>query len=374
MTGDIRIHGNSSTVFVIMNTTTSNKNTTSWRIRPYARKGDMIAMGVVQEFTIKLIAAAAATSNQLQEIPTCTHHHSVPGLVFSTSGFIGNLFHDFTDVLIPLFLTSREFDGQVTFLVTNKQSWWINKYKQVLRKLSNYEVIDIDREPGVHCFPRMVVGLKHHKEFSIEPLRSPYSMKDFREFLRGAYSLEREEGVIIRDGAAGNRPRLLIISRKRTRLLLNEGEIVTMAIGLGFEVVLTDADVNTNLTRFANLVNSCDVMMGVHGAGLTNMVFLPENAIVIQILPLGGMEFLARLDFGDPAQDMNLRYLEYQIGEEESSLRQEYPAGHQVFTDPDSIMKKGWLPFQVVYLDKQNVTLDVGRFRATLLEALNLLH
>lgn len=223
MTGDIRIHGNSSTVFVIMNTTTSNKNTTSWRIRPYARKGDMIAMGVVQEFTIKLIAAAAATSNQLQEIPTCTHHHSVPGLVFSTSGFIGNLFHDFTDVLIPLFLTSREFDGQVKFLVTNKQSWWINKYKQVLRKLSNYEVIDIDREPGVHCFPRMVVGLKHHKEFSIEPLRSPYSMKDFREFLRGAYSLEREEGVIIRDGAAGKRPRLLIISRKRTRLLLNEG-------------------------------------------------------------------------------------------------------------------------------------------------------
>lgn len=95
-----------------------------------------------------------------------------------------------------------------------------------------------------------------------------------------------------------------------------------MATGLGFEVVVTEAD--SNLARFANLVNSCDVLMGVHGAGLTNMVFLPKNAIVIQILPLRGLEWLGRTDLGDPAKDMNRRYLEYQIGEEESSLRQEY--------------------------------------------------
>lgn len=171
MIGDIRIHGNSSTVFVITSNNPKNlpKNS-SWSIRPYARKGDRIAMGTVQEFTIRFVATS------IQEIPTCTHNHSVPGLVFSTSGYTGNLFHDFTDVVIPLFLTSREFDGQVKFLVTNKRSWWISKYKEVLRKLSEYKVVDNDREPGVHCFPRMVVGLKHHKEFNIEPSRSPYSM------------------------------------------------------------------------------------------------------------------------------------------------------------------------------------------------------
>ncbi|KAG5536148.1 hypothetical protein RHGRI_023814 [Rhododendron griersonianum] len=283
-------------------------------------------MGTVQEFTIRFVATS------IQEIPTCTHNHSVPGLVFSTSGYTGNLFHDFTDVVIPLFLTSREFDGQVKFLVTNKRSWrsWrISKYKEVLRKLS-------------------------------------------KEFLGGAYSLERERAIEVTGDGGGKRPRLLIISRKSTRLLMNEGEIVTMATGLGFEVVVTEAD--SNLARFANLVNSCDVLMGVHGAGLTNMVFLPKNAIVIQILPLGGLEWLGRTDFGDPAKDMNLRYLEYQIGEEESSLRQEYPPDHQVFKDPYSILKQGWLAFRAVYLDKQNVTLDVGRFQATLLEALNLLH
>ncbi|KAI8542727.1 hypothetical protein RHMOL_Rhmol08G0161700 [Rhododendron molle] len=117
----------------------------------------------------------------------------------------------------------------------------------------------------------MVVGLKHHKEFNIEPSRSPYSMTDFREFLGGAYSLERERAVEVTRDGGGKRPRLLIISRKSTRLLMNEGEIVTMATGLGFEVVVTEAD--SNLARFANLVNSCDVLMGVHGAGLLQTWF-----------------------------------------------------------------------------------------------------
>lgn len=86
-------------------------------------------------------------------------------------------------------------------------------------------MVDIDREPGVHCFPRMVVRLKHHKEFNIEPSRSPYSMTDFREFLGGAYTLERERAIEVTRDGGGKRPRLLIISRKSTRLLMNEGNV-----------------------------------------------------------------------------------------------------------------------------------------------------
>ena len=56
-----------------------------------------------------------------------------------------------------------------------------------------------------------------------------------------------------------------------------------------------------NLTEFAQLVNSCDAMAGVHGAGLTKMVFLPEKAVVVQIVPLGAIDALAKLDFGKPA-------------------------------------------------------------------------
>ncbi|XP_052179815.1 alpha-1,3-arabinosyltransferase XAT3 [Diospyros lotus] len=366
MSGDIRIHGNSSTVFVAVTAsgTAIFPESSSWKLRPYARKGDRAAMEGVREFTVKMVRSSS------QYIPNCTHNHSVPAIVFSTGGYAGNHFHDFNDVVIPLYLTSREFHGEVKFLISDKEVYWVEKFKEVLKHLSKYEVTDIDGETGVHCFPRMVVGLKHHGEFKIDPSRSPYSMKQFREFLKGAYSLKRETAIKTRDGEF-RRPRLLIISRRRSRSFTNEVEIVQMARSLGFEVIVVEAFMN--LATFSQLVNSCDVMMGVHGAGLTNIVFLPENAVFIQIVPLGGLEWLARTDFGEPAKAMNLRYIEYKIGENESSLWQEYPPQHQVFRDPYSIQKEGWPTFSAVYLERQNVKLDVGRFRATLLEALNLL-
>ncbi|KAL6963085.1 Hexosyltransferase [Sarracenia purpurea var. burkii] len=366
-TGDVRIHGISSTIFVAPTSPTTHPGThRSWIIRPYARKGDRTAMEGVKQFTVKKVTSSQELNLLL---PHCTHKHTVPGIVFSTSGYVGNHFHDFTDVVVPLFLTSRQFAGEVKFLVANKQSWWITKYQAVLHKLSNYEIIDIDRESGVHCFPSIIIGLKRHKEFTIEP---PYSMKDFRKFLRETYSLKREKVMELRDGEGKRRPRLLIIARRRTRTFVNPEEIIEMATSLGFEAVVIEA--GPDLGRFAGIVNSCDVMMGVHGAGLTNIVFLPENAIFIQIVPLGGMEWLARTAFGEPAVEMNLKYLEYKIGDEESSLRREYPPDHQILRNPNSISKKGWLAFRSVYLDKQNVKLDVSRFRATLLEALKLLH
>ncbi|CAK9185606.1 unnamed protein product [Ilex paraguariensis] len=366
MTGDIRIHGNSSTIFIA---STQQDNfggnySWSWTIKPYARKGDKTAMAKVRKFTVKVGKVS-------QEILNCTRNRNVPAIVFSTAGYMGNHFHDFTDVLIPLFLTSREFNGEVQFLITNKKSWWIRKYETVLKKLSRYEIIDIDKEEGVLCFPSMIVGLKTHKELSIDPSKSPYSMKDFKRFLRSSYSLKRETAIKLRDGE-GKKPRLLIISRRRTRSFMNKGEIASLARSLGYDVVVKEA--YSNLSQFSELVNSCDVMMGVHGAGLTNMVFLPENAVLIQVVPLGRMAWLAKTDFGEPAKDMNLRYLEYEIREGESSLIHQYPLDHQVLRDPYSISKKGWDAFRAIYMDKQDVKIDISRFRKTLLEALKLLH
>uniref|UniRef100_A0A6N2LT86 Uncharacterized protein n=1 Tax=Salix viminalis TaxID=40686 RepID=A0A6N2LT86_SALVM len=73
-------------------------------------------------------------------------------------------------------------------------------------------------------------------------------------------------------------------------------------------------------------------------------------------------------------KDMNIRYLDYKIKVEESTLIQQYPADHEVLRDPSAIGKQGWVAFRSIYLDKQNVTLDVERFRPTLVRALQLLH
>lgn len=67
---------------------------------------------------------------------------------------------------------------------------------------------------------------------------------------------------------------------------------------------------------------------------------------------------------------MKLKYLQYSVTPEESSLIEEYPRNHTIFTDPQSVHRKGWTAINEIYLAKQNVRLNMTRFRPTLMEAL----
>ncbi|KAB5524595.1 hypothetical protein DKX38_022344 [Salix brachista] len=367
MKGDIRIDGNSSTAFIVSSETDIlTAENTSWSIRPYARKEALGEKDFARKWSVKPVTSRL-------DIARCTRNHSVPAILFSAGGYSGNFFHAFTDIIIPLYSTARTFNREVQFLITDRKPWWIAKFKTLFEALSRYEIIDIDDRHDVHCFHSLTIGLKgrNNKELSIDSSTSPYSMKDFRKFLRSWYSLKKITAAKIRDGDK-RKPRLLIIPRKRSRSFTNVGEIAQLAESLSYQVIV--AEPGPDVSGFAKIINSCDVLMGVHGAGLTNIVFLPENAILIQVVPFGKVEWASRISFEDPAKDMNIRYLDYKIKVEESTLIQQYPADHEVLRDPSAIGKQGWVAFRSIYLDKQNVTLDVERFRPTLVKALQLLH
>lgn len=65
---------------------------------------------------------------------------------------------------------------------------------------------------------------------------------------------------------------------------MNIEVINKIAKSLWYKVIVAEAD--KIISKYADTVNSCDLLVGVHGAGRTNMVFLPENAVFMQILPL----------------------------------------------------------------------------------------
>ncbi|KAK6921245.1 Glycosyltransferase 61 [Dillenia turbinata] len=358
--GDIHVYGNSSTIFVVSPETKGILvGNDSWSIRPYCRKYRKGIMNQTKEWTVKAVV-------DQQRLPDCTKTHAKPAVLFSEGGYAGNFFHSFADVIVPLYLTSQQFNGEVQFLVTQMKTWWNWKYQRILKSLSKYEIIDIDKEEEIHCFTSIHVGLQRYNDLKIDASISPHgiSMKDFGKFLRSTYSLKRSSAIRLRDGGR-KRPRLLIISRKRTRRFTNEDEIAQMAKDLGYEVVMLEA--NSNITSFSRIVNSCDVMMGVHGAGLTNMVFLPEKAVLVQVIGIGH-EWISREYFGEPAVDMNLKYLAYNTSIQESTLTHEYP---HVLRNPSSIAKQ---ELRDIYLTKQNVKLNLSRFRPTLLRALELLN
>lgn len=151
-------------------------------------------------------------------------------------------------------------------------------------------------------------------------------------------------------------------------------QVANLARRLGFHVELAPPWRMKKTLEFAQLVNSCSVMVGVLGAGLTNMVFLPRDAVVVQIVPFA-LEWDAKTCYGkEPSSRFGLKYLEYQVKLEESSIYKQYSMDDPVIADPESVKRRGYHAFKTVYLDGQNVTVDdIFKFSKILSQAKKLL-
>ncbi|KAL6847774.1 hypothetical protein ACP4OV_021902 [Aristida adscensionis] len=363
--GDARVNGTARSVLLVPASRPAKRR--QWRIRPYARR----EVSGIKEFTVAQLqdrAAAAAA-------PPCTVTHGVPAVLFSLGGHTGNFWHDFADVLVPLFVASRRYDGDVVFLISNIQLWWLGKYETLLRRLSRHDAVDLDGDAEVRCFPHVTVGLRMHREFSIVPEWAPggrrLTMADFAAFLRETYALPRAAPASLAPEPGKKKPRLLLIHRGHYRRFVNEQEIARAAEAAGFEVAVMEPGGGARMEEVARAVNSFDVLVGMHGAGLTNAVFLPAAAVLIQVVPYGKLEALARREFGEPAADMGLRYLEYSVSAAESTLVETLGPEHPAIRDPDAVHRSGWEKVAEFYLGKQDVRVDVARFAPTLAQAMD---
>jgi hypothetical protein len=191
--------------------------------------------------------------------------------------------------------------------------------------------MDVDNDQEVHCFPRIVAGATFHNTRTWSSTRaghrgtSLWSTSSARSGGRSAWSEAASRG-----GATGTGKPLLIISRCESRRFLNEREMARACAEAGFEVRVAEPDQHTDMAGFALLVNSADVMVGVHGAELTNMVFLSRGAVLIQVVSFGGLEWLTSVTFKDSVADMEVSYMDYNVKPGESSLIDQYPRNHQV--------------------------------------------
>ncbi|CAL4964862.1 unnamed protein product [Urochloa decumbens] len=359
--GDVRVNGTALSVSLVP-TGRSSSERREWRIQPYSRK---ILPGIRPVTVTQLPDGAAA--------PACTARYAMPAVLFSVGGLTGNFWHDFTDVLVPLFIASRRYGGEVQLLITNMESWWPAAYKPILRRLSKYDAVDLDADEHVRCFPRVTVGVHMHRDLGIIPEWVPgprrFAMPDFTRLLRDIYALPRAAVPPPASQPPGRRPRLLLIRRTHSRRFVNEEEVLRAAEAAGFEAAPIELRREAGVEVNAREVNAHDVLLGVHGAGLTNMLFLPPGGVLIQVVPYGNMEHIARLEYGEPAKGMGLKYLDYSVSAEESTLLEMLGPEHLAIKDPEAVHRSGWNNMTHFYLNKQSVRVDVARFAPTLAQA-----
>ncbi|KNA13346.1 hypothetical protein SOVF_117850 [Spinacia oleracea] len=329
-------------------------------IRPYPRKRDNKTMSNIREITL---------TTELSHSP-CTIVHETPALVFSIGGFTGNLFHDFNDGFVPLFITINTLfpDQDVTLVITNYSEWWYGKYEAILPQFSNQTVINLDNQTVSHCFPSVVAGLISHGPMTINPTLIPHrkSFLDFRALLEEGY----QKCLVWPPPKIKGRPRLVLVSRVGAvgRVILNQDNVIKLAQEEGFDVVVFEPSAYTYLCDVYRLMNGSHAIMGVHGAALTHSLFLQPGAAFIQVVPIGG-DWLARTYFRNLAKGMKLEYIQYKIQPEESTLVDKYGKDHVLIRDPDSITATNWSALHNIYLRGQDVRLDMARFKTCLKNA-----
>ncbi|KHN14964.1 beta-1,2-xylosyltransferase XYXT1-like [Glycine soja] len=398
MKGDIRTHSASSSVF-LYNSRSNNNVSRNFeeelqheKIKPYTRKWETSVMDTIDELSL------VPKNLNLGGVGGCDVQHDVPAVFFSNGGYTGNVYHEFNDGIIPLYITSQHFKKKVVFVILEYHNWWIMKYGDVLSRLSDFPPIDFRGDNRTHCFPEAIVGLRIHDELTVDSalMRGNKSIADFRNLLDKAYwprikglirdeerkaqeklreqvsssesSEASQQQYIIRQQVQENptkKPTLVILSRSGSRAITNENLLVKMAEEIGFLVQVLKPDRTTELAKVYRSLNASDVMIGVHGAAMTHFLFLRPGSVFIQVVPLG-TTWAAETYYGEPARKLGLKYIGYQILPRESTLYEKYDKNDPILRDPTSINKKGWEYTKKIYLDSQNVMLDLRRFRKRL--------
>ncbi|KAJ3683816.1 hypothetical protein LUZ60_014043 [Juncus effusus] len=375
MRGDIRTHSPSSSI--LLQSSSISTNETEEKIRPYTRKWETNVMSTIDEIKLRHVSLSDSGTRK------CDVTHHVPAVVFSTGGYTGNVYHEFNDGIIPLYITSQHFNRKVVFIILEYHSWWITKYGDVMRRLSKYKPIDFSKDKRTHCFKEIIVGLRIHDELTVDGAKmvGNKTIRDFRRMLDEAYKgriryIERVEQRLVpvrkfpvRVSNGAYRPKLVILSRRGgSRAIENEAELVELAKEIGFQVQVLRPDKTTELCKIYRALNYSDAMIGVHGAAMTHFLFMRPTKVFIQIVPLG-TDWAADTYYGQPAVKLGLNYMPYKILPKESSLYKEYPKEDPVLNDPQKVSQRGWEVTKRVYLDRQNVNLDLKRFQKRLVKA-----
>jgi hypothetical protein len=173
--GDVRTDPSTSSVLLY----NAPRGSAPEKVRPYTRKFEDSIMSSIDEVTIQPVAgaynasASAGDGGTLRRRCDVRHPRGVPAVVFSTGGYTGNVYHEFSDGLIPLFITAQRFAGEVVFVVLEYHYWWVGRYGAVLERLTNYKIVDFRYDRRVHCFDEMIVGLRIHGELVVDPKLMP---------------------------------------------------------------------------------------------------------------------------------------------------------------------------------------------------------
>nr|ABA94422.1 glycosyltransferase, putative [Oryza sativa Japonica Group] len=215
--------------------------------------------------------------------PDGSSRHDAPLLVMTAGGYTGNLFHAFSDGFVPAWLTVQHLRRRVVLGVLLYNPWWAGTYGEIISGLLDYHVVDLLHDKRKHCFPGAIIGTRFHGILSVNParLRDNKTIVDFHDLLADVYETAGDTVVVDVPQPAPRRPRLGIVSCRGKRVIENQAAVARLARTVGFDVDILETADGLQLPASYASVSACDVLVGVHSADLTKLLFLRPGAALV---------------------------------------------------------------------------------------------
>uniref|UniRef100_A0A0E0RA05 Ubiquinol oxidase n=1 Tax=Oryza rufipogon TaxID=4529 RepID=A0A0E0RA05_ORYRU len=215
--------------------------------------------------------------------PDGSSRHDAPLLVMTAGGYTGNLFHAFSDGFVPAWLTVQHLRRRVVLGVLLYNPWWAGTYGEIISGLLDYHVVDLLHDKRKHCFPGAIIGTRFHGILSVNParLRDNKTIVDFHDLLADVYETAGDTVVVDVPQPAPRRPRLGIVSCRGKRVIENQAAVARLARTVGFDVDILETADGLPLPASYASVSACDVLVGVHSADLTKLLFLRPGAALV---------------------------------------------------------------------------------------------
>lgn len=179
-------------------------------------------------------------------------------------------------------------DGRLALLTPHLQHEWQRRSLELLGvpssaiiEVPEHAVQCCDIIHSGRCYPARVNGFANSDAYAASERRWFAPPED--AVIRTVEMLK----AAVRPSDRVERPERIYISRRGTasfRTLLNESEIETAAERVGFKIVRTE---NLSLDEQVAMFSQARVVLGPHGAGMTNTVFAPPGCLVCDFFPPG---------------------------------------------------------------------------------------
>ena len=225
----------------------------------------------------------------------CMERETVQTLFLTREGTAGSVYHNIAEVfgaylaLLAAGITTTDvqvvvLDGHATPELKGQGP---GNMAPLIQVLSNRQVLGYRNFTGRSvCFDRAIWPIPGWSTYlwpyvwnpPLEPCQSKSSsLYNFRQLALDGL------GVAL-DAPRGSVPRILLVERRTTRIIENQGEFLALLRAQNATVTTIDFRFDQTLKSQIEAVRAADIIIGAHGAGLTNTMFARPGTVVIEIL------------------------------------------------------------------------------------------